>query len=271
MVKPVMKDIMEPEKESVPEPVEVVSVTHYSSWKTMPEHELTDSVTAGEIVYTEIVFSANVPLVVANDNTASPDIRAMVDGSEIRFNIVPHGSAGENFQSGDCKPLKGTNIFLCKYGLSEDASGTYTVTAMTKNSVQSVSLSVMPIPPMLSLPPEEEATSEVSEDPITEEPPVDYYAIVDAGLETVNEKLTALVNQQGHVAFFSIYILISEEFNIVYTLDMSIEAAVAYREANGIEPNGDIPIELRREHIKLLLEFPEKTNEEIIEHLITIR
>ena len=99
----------------------------------------------------------------------------------------------------------------------------------------------------------------------------DYYAIVDVGLERVHAKRGNLRGRRpGANTLLLTHEMIAEEFNIEYTPDIAIEAAKVYREANGIEPNGDIPIDLRREHIKLLLEFPEKTNGEIIERLKNI-
>ena len=114
-----------PEEAKKPEPPMVTAINHYHDWQRTKLFE--GMIRPGKTVYTGIIFSKNVSYTVANDHSALPDIRYVLDGVETRYTIVPHGSGGDNFQSGDCKPIKGTHAFLCKYTLPEDASGVFSV------------------------------------------------------------------------------------------------------------------------------------------------
>ena len=59
------------------------------------------------------------------------------------------------------------------------------------------------------------------EPPVVEEPAVDYYAIVDAGMERVNTKLTAAV-EETLANFILIYEFISEEDLTYYSLQILV-------------------------------------------------
>ena len=136
----------EAEKESVPEPTQmptVVSITYYWAEERVPEAQILSPRFTGEALYTEVVFSDNVPLVIADDETASPDIRLVLGQIEVPFHIVPHGSSGENFQNGDCKPVEEDRVFLCKSVIQESFSGTLSVKAITESGMmQSDSITV---------------------------------------------------------------------------------------------------------------------------------
>ena len=240
------------------EPPEVTEVSYYRDAKlTKP---LAGTVNQGKTIYAKVVFSEPMKHIASDEKNARPILNFVIDGKATRYRVKPHRASGENFQSGDCKPLgNGTDDYICKYTVQEGDQGEFTV----KVGKSSVDIDGNKLAETYT----HGTTLQLGQQTA---PTVDYYAIVDAGMKRVNTKLQALINQQGFIAFTSLHSLISEEFDIMYTSEMNIEAAVLYREANGIEPNGDIPIDLRREHIKLLLEFPEKTNEEIIEMLKTI-
>ena len=144
MMKPVVEDRMETKKESAPEPAPmptVVSITYYWSEERIPETQILSPSFSGEVVYTEVVFSDNVPLVIADDETASPDIRLIVGEIEVPLHIIPHGSSGENFQNGDCKPVEENRVFLCKFVIPKNVSVTFSVKATTENGMlQSASI-----------------------------------------------------------------------------------------------------------------------------------
>ena len=140
------EDRREGEEESDPEPTPmptVVSITYYWSETRIPEAQILSPRFSGEVIYAEVVFSDNVPLVIADDETASPDIRLVVHQIEIPFHIVPHGSSGENFQNGDCKPVEEDRVFLCKNVIPDSVSISFSVKAITENGMmQSDSITV---------------------------------------------------------------------------------------------------------------------------------
>ena len=139
MMKPVVENSMEAEKESAPEPAPmptVVSISYYFIEERIPEAQILSPSTWSEVIYTEVVFSDNVPLVIADDETTSPDIRIVFPGGlEVPFDIIPHGSSGENFQMGDCKPVEENRVFLCKFVTPENSSITFSVKATTENGM----------------------------------------------------------------------------------------------------------------------------------------
>ena len=146
MMKPVVENSMEAEKESAPEPAPmptVVSISYYFIEERIPEAQILSPELWSEVFYTEVVFSDNVPVVIADDEAASPDIRIAVGDLEVPFHIVPHGSSGENFQSLDCKPVEENRVFLCKIVTPDRTSMTVSVKATTENGMmQSASIKV---------------------------------------------------------------------------------------------------------------------------------
>ena len=138
MMKPTVEDSTAEEKESDPEPTPmptVESIKYYFAPELIPEAELLAPHLLGEVVYIGVVFSDNVPLVIADDETASPDIRLVIGDHETPFHIVPHGSSDENFQNGDCKPVEENRVFLCKVVGRENTSFVFSVKAITENGM----------------------------------------------------------------------------------------------------------------------------------------
>jgi hypothetical protein len=157
MMKPAMeKPDEEKDIPSEPAPMPtVVSITHYGDPTRVVQ---LGKGLIGEVFYTEVVFSDNVPLVIADDETARPDIRLVVGPNEIPFHIVSHEVSGEDFQSGDCKPVEENRVFLCKFVIPEDVVMTVSVKATTENDMlQSASIRVSrpdtPLPVDLGIPP----------------------------------------------------------------------------------------------------------------------
>ncbi len=248
MMTPIVKDTMNPIQPSV------VSITHYSNRKRPYYSKLTRSVRAGVPVYTVVTFSDNVPLVVADDESARPDIRAIVNGSEIPFRIVPYGSSGEDFRSGDAKPIEGTRVFLCKYILPillVDGIGTF-----------SVATAADMIEPPFSL--------RISSEGL----PI-YDVRVSAGFQRAFQRYLkpCETDLEKSLAQF-----VEEEFEIAYDADIGNHLYQIIREEHhlyqsiipgqNLEP-GELP-ELNFEttskaYLRLRLEFPEKNLDEIFE------
>ena len=137
-MKPAVEDSTAEEKESAPEPTPtptVVSITYYFAPALVPEAELHAPHLLSDAVYIGVVFSENVPLVIADDETASPDIRLVIGDHEIPFHIVPHESSGEDFQNLDCKPVEENRVFLCKIVGQENTSFVFSVKAITENGM----------------------------------------------------------------------------------------------------------------------------------------
>ena len=92
----------------------VTEVGFYHDWKL--EKPISTPVQPGKTIYIKIVFSEPMKHVVSDGKEAKPIIYHKVDkGQQIRFKMAAHGASGEDFVSGDAKPLHGgTDDYLCK-------------------------------------------------------------------------------------------------------------------------------------------------------------
>ena len=130
---------------------EVLEITHYGSRQLT---EPLDVVFAGDTVWTKVVFAGDVSLVVANDSSAVPDIRYVVNGREARYDVV-RGT----LRSGDCKPIEGARVFVCRYKIPVPAIGDFSV---NHKGVMGASLPIVVLaipvvpPPAESIPQESE-------------------------------------------------------------------------------------------------------------------
>ena len=82
------------------------------------------AVLPGTTLYTNFVFSEPVKAVIANDNSARPDIRGKTDTNAVpkfRYNIV---ATGTPLASGDCVPDSAHTTFTCRYDLASSITGT---------------------------------------------------------------------------------------------------------------------------------------------------
>ena len=238
MMTPAVKDNMNPMQPSV------VSITHYSHRERRDYSKLTHTIGAGVPVYTVVTFSDNVPLVVADDESARPDIRAIVNGNETQFHIVPYGSSGKNFRSGDAKPIEDTRVFLCKYILPiislEDGIGSFSVVTIADMIEPPLSLNIL----------RWEAWD-----------PHFYLHLAAKGLSRAGDRLSSPC-EVGK----SFPQLIEEEFEIAYNTDIQNQLYQIIREEKNIQPEERIEIGVTaREYLKLRLEFPEKNLDEIFE------
>lgn len=104
----------------------VKAVEYYKDWQlTKP---LTGVVRPGTTFFVKVVFSEPMQHIVADDTTARPILYYRLDGELTRFRIAGHGASGDDFVSGDGKPLhNGTDDYICKYTAPEAASGMFTV------------------------------------------------------------------------------------------------------------------------------------------------
>ena len=241
MMTPIVKDTMNPMQPSV------VSITHYSNRKRTDSSKLTRSVRAGVPVYTVVTFSDNVPFVVADDESARPDIRAIVNRSEIPFRIVPYGSSGEKFRSGDAKPIEDTRVFLCKYILPislMDGIGTFSVVTAADMIEPPFSLTIS-------------AGSRI------------YDTRVSAGFQRAFVRFS---NPCEKDIGKSLAQLVEEEFEIKYDADIGNHLYQIIREEKNLQPQNFLPDEIEidfeitsKAYLRLRLEFPEKNLEEIFE------
>ena len=105
----------------------VKSVGYYSDWELTEEIDSETPVPVGTTIYIHIVFSEPMWIRVT-DNQEGHDPRPVfyywVNGNGTRFRMMPHGSQGEDFVSGDAKP-KGddTDDFVCKYRVRAKDNG----------------------------------------------------------------------------------------------------------------------------------------------------
>ena len=92
----------------------VTEVGFYHDWKL--EKPISTPVQPGKTIYIKIVFSEPMKHVVSDGKEAKPIIYHKVDkGQQIRFKMAARGARGEDFVSGDAKPLHGgTDDYLCK-------------------------------------------------------------------------------------------------------------------------------------------------------------
>ena len=110
----------------------VTSVGYYSDWKLTKE--LTGTVPAGKTIFIKVKFSEGMKLVVADDKTARPILYHRIAGKLTRFRIATFGAKGENFVSGDAKPVKTQATFVGKYTVQPKDKGAF-VFAVGKFSV----------------------------------------------------------------------------------------------------------------------------------------
>ena len=113
----------------------VKAVEYYKDWQfTKP---LTGVVRPGTTFFIKVVFSEPMQHIVADDNTARPILYYRLDGKLTRFRIAGHGASGDDFVSGDGKPLhNGTDDYICKYTVPTAASGMFTVAIGKLNADQ---------------------------------------------------------------------------------------------------------------------------------------
>lgn len=104
----------------------VTEVGYYSdSQLTEP---LTGTVQAGTTIFTKVVFSESMRQHVSNTGKALPILFYVIGEKETRYRIKPHDATGENFQSGDSKPLDaGTDDYICKYRVEANDNGLFTL------------------------------------------------------------------------------------------------------------------------------------------------
>ena len=63
----------------------------------------------------------------ADTNKARPILYYRIAGKLTRYRITAFGAAGEDFLSGDCKPLKTRAAYLAKYVVGEEDAGAFTL------------------------------------------------------------------------------------------------------------------------------------------------
>ena len=74
------------------------------------------------------MFSEPMQFKPADDNAARPILYYRVGKEQSRFKVAKHGASGEDFISGDAKPLQGgIDDYVCKYIVPADASGNFRV------------------------------------------------------------------------------------------------------------------------------------------------
>ena len=110
----------------------VKSVGYYSDWQlTKP---LTGFVPEGKTIFIKVEFSEGMKLVVADEKRSRPILYYRIGGKLTRFNIADFGTKGEDFVSGDAKPIKTKASFICKYVVQPKDTGEF-VFAVGKWSV----------------------------------------------------------------------------------------------------------------------------------------
>ena len=139
---PTVETAMEPQEM---QPPTVVEISHYSNGGlTKP---LMGTIQAGRIVFTKVVFSGDVPYMVGNDNSALPDIRYVLDGREMRYDVLPRKTRQSQVRSGDCKPIReGTTVFLCRKSIPGHIIGEFSVN-VGGVPFDDTSLAIEPPPP----------------------------------------------------------------------------------------------------------------------------
>lgn len=101
----------------------VKSVGYYSDWQlTKP---LTGTVSEGKTIFIKVAFSEEMKLVVADDKHSRPILWRKVNGKQIRFNIANFRAKGEDFVSGDAKPIQTKATFVCKYIVRPEDRGEF--------------------------------------------------------------------------------------------------------------------------------------------------
>lgn len=158
----------------------VTEVNYYKDWQlTKP---LEGVVQPGTTIFTKVVFSEPMRHIVSDEANARPILFYVIGDKEVRYHIKPHGAGGENFQSGDSKPLdSGTNDYICKYTVQNDDAGMFTLkvgkysvdtdgNTLTESYVDDTSLSLGPEPAQTE--PQQEEPTAVPEEVVTQMPDV---------------------------------------------------------------------------------------------------
>lgn len=78
-------------------------------------------------IYTHIAFSEGMDHVAADTKKARPILYYRIAGKRTRYRITAFGAAGEDFLSGDCKPLKTRAAYLAKYVVGAEDTGAFTL------------------------------------------------------------------------------------------------------------------------------------------------
>ena len=82
----------------------------------------------GTPVFTKVVFSKPMRFKPADDAAARPIVYYRLNGKQVRYRVSEHGASGQDFASGDAKPLgDGTDAYLCKYIVPADGEGEFGV------------------------------------------------------------------------------------------------------------------------------------------------
>ena len=105
----------------------VTEIKYYADWNFAKQ--ITGEVYPGDIIYTKVMFSKEVSIVIADDNTARPNISYDVGQRKSQYRMKPRSVENEDLRSGDARAYRDTkNIFICKYILQErDVNKTLTV------------------------------------------------------------------------------------------------------------------------------------------------
>ena len=115
----------------------VTEVAYFHDWKLTKEVQ--EAVSIGDTIFVKIAFSEPMQHVAADDETARPILyyrRAEEGAQRIRFNMAAHGAGGEDFVSGDAKPLQsGTDDYICKYTVAPEDAGKQVAFMVGKLSV----------------------------------------------------------------------------------------------------------------------------------------
>ena len=102
----------------------VKEVRYYTDWKLTKE--VASVVPPGTTLFVKVVFSEPMRHIAAGDKKARPVLYYRVDNTLTRFRVAEHRARGEDFVSGDAKPLgNGTDDFVCKVTVPE--SGVFTI------------------------------------------------------------------------------------------------------------------------------------------------
>ena len=104
-------------------PPTVAEVAYYRDWQLTKGLTATDTVRPGDTIYVKVVFSEPVVHVVSDTDDARPALSFVVNNQATQFQVAAHGASGEDFVSGDCKPLHGgTDDYICKITVPAEAT-----------------------------------------------------------------------------------------------------------------------------------------------------
>ncbi len=113
-------EVKKPKDPPVPDPTmdttppTVVKVGYFKDEQL--NEEIVGELQQGDTIFIKVVFSEDMKLVVADDDTARPFLYYQVGGSgNTRFRIAGFGAKGDDFVSGDAKPIGNQKTYMCKY------------------------------------------------------------------------------------------------------------------------------------------------------------